>query len=267
MNISQSNQKENVKNSLHKATYQDILRAEEFVQEETYRTYDPWFRKFEEIVDVNLQILYLKQIQSDIDSLESWFFLFAHNHYYQSVFSLRSCALLMEKGLYNDALNLLRSILENLIKTRYFMDNKDQIKQYEINGKDTDNKKLALKTMWEYVHPEAYRKIYGLLSKYEHKNIVTGGHLLNESKLYSPYPIFHNIKAEVLINYLMFSAYAHLNLAPIFFEKEWKDADHELIKKHGEIIAWLEKQIEKQKKDFPNKAEWIAVMEAIALRI
>jgi hypothetical protein len=171
---------------LKKATFIDLLKYEQNVQDETYKAFGKWFYKLRDSIDILFQLCYHKlNLPKDINSAEYKYITLALDSYNEVSMSFRSCSVLMEKGFYHDSLNLCRSILENLIKLKYLHDHKDQIDAYESNGKDKNGKKVTINRAMEYVGGKEFKNIYHMLSKFEHKNLEANIMKLNLSKLTS----------------------------------------------------------------------------------
>jgi hypothetical protein len=188
--------------------------------------------------------------------------------YYELPLSFRGCSVLMEKGLYSDALNCCRSILESLVKHKYLLDHKDQIEAYETGGKDSKGQKVTIRRAWEYVAgPDSQEKAYRLPSKLAHKNFGSSlprlNALLNSQTSFSFIPVFNKILAETVIPHLMFLLLGYMNLSKSFFSYKYHLAEPGFLENYNDIRGWLDDQIKKNKVKFPQIAPWCEVMEKI----
>lgn len=252
-----------------KPTFKSILAAEILIQNQTYETYEKWFVRFSQSIDVLLGLCYLEcDFPPDVNSDEYRFVVHALDAYYEISLSFRSCSVLMEKGLYHDALNCCRSILECLVKYKYLHDHKNLIEAYENDGKDSNGKKVTIRRAWEYVAgPDSQKKTYKFLSKFEHKNFGSCLPRLNASitgqSTFSPIPIFNKSLAEVVINNLMYLLFGYINLSKKFFSYKHNHSDSHFFEDYENIWNWLHEQIQKRKTLFPQAVEWCLVMEKI----
>lgn len=256
-------------NSKRKASFRDILIAETAVQEETYKTYEKWFGRFAQAIDVLLELCYYKCIlPDDINSNEYLFIFRALDTYYEVPLSFRSVSVLMEKGYYHESLNCCRSILENLVKYKYLFDHKDHIIAYETDGKDSNGKKVTIRRAWEHVAgKDSQKTTYHFLSKFEHKNFGSSLPRLNASmssaSTFSLLPTFNKTLAGVVINNLLFLVFGYINLAERFFPYEKPIAQANFFDNYSDIKEFLHQQIQKQKIDFPQSTAWCEIMQKI----
>jgi len=258
-----------------KPTFKDILASEQIVIDEVTSTYGKWFVKFGQGIDVLMALAYLNQKPPSIEN--NCFQQIVLHDYYQASLSFRACSLLMEHGLYSDAFICLRSLMERLIKNRYFLDYKDIAYLYEVYQNRKLRKKMTLdekklvkgisaKKMFDFVSEEgAYEKIYGFLCGFTHKNFGHSTFQLNQqfNASNSLLPKFNKIPSEGLINILLYLLYGYLNLAPSFFEYEWKESDQELLSTYKEIKAFFKDQIIKRRALFPRFHDWDKYMRNI----
>ncbi len=259
----------NVINSKKHASFAGILMEEGNVQDQTYKSYGKWFERFEQAINVILELCYHNcALPGDQESDEYRFILFVLDTYYEIALSFRSCRLLMEKGLYHDSLNCCRSILENLVKYKYLLDHKEQIIAYETDGKDSKGNKITIRTAFEYVAGKDSRKVvYRLLSMFEHKNFGSSlprlNALLNLEKTFSLLPEFNTNLAEGVINHLLYLLFGYINLADRFFSFKTPLQEADFYESYIDIKIFFDEQIQKRKIKYPESKEWCEVMEKI----
>jgi len=268
-----------------KPTFKDILAGEEIVIDQTITTYGKWFIKFGQGVEVLMGLSYL-DLKPPIAENVDFRSIVLHD-YYQASFSFRACSLLMEHGFYSDAFICLRSLMERLVKNRYFFGNKDIVLVYEkyqlrdkMNKDEKDQlreelaqdekknkvKNLKIKDMFNFLAEEgAYGKMYKFLCPFVHKNVGYSSVQLNQdlNNSRSLLPEFNKKSAEGLINIMLYLLYGYLNLAPSFFEYEWKEGDEQLLTTYEESKAFFKAQIIKKRRDFPLFHDWDKYMRSI----
>jgi predicted transcriptional regulator of viral defense system len=264
------------KKEKRKPTYQHILVAEERVQNETQIAFAKWFVKFEEIINLFFEMLYFKKYcTAEISSAEYSFFWYAKDIYTEIPCSLRSCSLLLETGYYTDALGSCRTLLEALVKLKYFFDRKNSISPYFKTEKDENGKKIRIINLFEKVAPKAYEKNYGFLCRFVHKGIFTGlpslAARLNSrvkggsgQEAFLPLPTFSRPLAEIVIKHLLALVSGYLNAAPFFLSYELAQSDSLFLARYENLKRWVTHAIQTNKADFPSSREWSELMEEIA---
>ena len=256
-------------NSPRHARFRDIITQENITQKQTYHSYGKWFVRFEQAIDVLMELCYYDYaLPGDQSSSEYEFIISTLDTYYGLSMSFRSCSTLMEKGFYHDSLNCCRSILETLVKYRYLLDHKDQLIAYEKDGNDSNGKKVTLRRAWEYVAGiDSQKKTYHFLSKFEHKNFGSSLPRLNastnSSKSFSLLPDFNARLAEIVINYLYFLLFGYINFADRFIPYQRPIQQSKFYTEYLEIKTFLHEEIQKKKAIFPTSKAWCEAMEKV----
>ena len=273
----ESNKTEAFSEEKRKPVYQDILIAEERVRNETQISFAKGFVKFEEIINLFFEMLYLKKYCStDVCSAEYLFYTYSKDIYTEIPCSLRSCLLHLETGYYTEALGACRSFLEAFVKLKYFFNRKDSLSSYLKHGKDQRGKKIRIIDFFEKVSPKCYKKNYGFLCRFVHKDIFTGlPHFVARLNFYAkggsgqvsflPLPTFSRPLAEVVIKHLLALVFGYLNAAPHFLSYELIQADDFFLARYESLKRWLDNTIQTNKVDFPDSKEWSELMEEIAV--
>ncbi len=243
--------------------YNDMLNANLRIFEETHQKFGKGLKKYEEVINVLMKICY-RIVHVDKNSQHFIFHTYASYKYYELPISFRSVITLMEQGLYSDSFNLIRSLLENLVKLKYFHKYPESIENFEVNGKDSSGKRIRIVDMYTAIGAgEAYSVIYKHLSKFEHKSF--GSETIQLNKLsqsnsnpdISLIPVFSLQLAGALMNYLMYILYGYLNSAPTFFSYDEKLVGGQSIK------SWLQNLIVKHKEKFPEASALSETMNKI----
>lgn len=243
-----------------KADFKIFLLAEQKVELQTYEQFEKWFVLFAQSIDALIALSYVEcHHDSDFESNDYLFYLYVKRSYMQAPFSFESVRVLMSKGQYLEAVNLCRSIIENLVNCKYLLHHKEDARK-TLTG-DT----FKIQDRWNTIEENAYNKIYKLLCKIEHKNFGHSGsqaelnaRLLSVKEL-TLLPVFERSQADFIINYTLFLLYGYLNLFSSFF-----------IYNHNEVepmvastIEQLKHQLAKQKDAFPESKKWRLMMEKI----
>ncbi len=124
-------------------TYKDIIRANLKIIDQTHTNYGNALQKFEEIINFFIKIAH-NSADSRIsnNSNDNFYNAYVLYQYYELPMSFRSCITLMEQGLYVDAFKLIRSLLEGLVKIKYFHKNNQLLELFEAGKKH-----ISFKTM------------------------------------------------------------------------------------------------------------------------
>ncbi len=250
--------------SLKKPNYRDLVNYEQKVENQTSELFGEWLSRFEKAQDVLLLIPYLEQKQiSDLESDENAFYVTLIYDYWQAPESFRSCMILMQKGLYQDAMNLSRAILESIVKRKYFFSRKNIVKEFELSS----GRSVLIKTMWDTEGGKDSYELYKLFCRYEHKNFGSSTphmvtHFTKAEKI-SLLPIFCEQLAGVAINMLNCSMYAYLNLASLFFDHGWLSADPNFLEQYNDAVNYFLRYLHQSKNQFPNSYSFYEIMEQI----
>lgn len=237
--------------------YKDILSANLKITEKTHKKYDRGLQKYEDIINFFIKIAY-STVNSEIykNHSNNLYNIYVLSQYYELPMRFRSCITLMEQGLYAEAFNLIRSLLENLVKIKYFYKHQTLLEPFE-------KKQIRISFLEMFVDikaEDAYKIIYKHLSKYEHCNIgaQTGelNKLLLSNQTISLVPLFNPSLAGAIINNLMYIFYGYLSFATICFSYDEK-LDDQNVKK------WLKDQILNHKEKYPEAAKWSKAMSQI----
>lgn len=244
-------------------TFKVFESAEHYVELITKERFKPWYKSFEHAINVLVELSQSeKSCPQDVESPESYFFIITEHDYQQAPQSFRSCMLLMERGLYHDATIVARALLESIVKRKYFINHQDRILDFERGG----GRNISIKKMWDEVAGSDSYSIYKMFCKFTHKNYGTStpwmvGEHSDEKILLLP--LFNPKLAGFLINTLNATMYAYLNLAPLFFNYNNLAEDFEFNKKYSEVIAFFARQVEKNKKGFPESIRFNTMVEKI----
>lgn len=264
------------KNEKRKPSYQDILIAEKQVQNQTQITYAKWFVKLEEIVSLFFEMMYFKNYgTADITSPEYSFYWYAKDIYTEIPCNLRSCSLLLETGYYTDALGSCRTLMEALVKLKYFFNRKNSLSPYFHTERDELGKKIRIIDLFEKVTPKAYEKNYAFLCNFVHKGIFTslpslaarlnsrekGG---SSREPFLPLPTFSKPLAEIVIKHLLALVAGYLNGAQHFLTYELIEIDSSFSTRYENLKRWVDNAIQTNKASFPSSREWSELMEEIA---
>lgn len=248
--------------------YNDIHDGQINTQKQTCSIYEGWVPKFQKSLTVLIQIPYIDHTKPDIQNEDYHYYYIARETYCNAPMAFAAAHTLMEQGFYSEAYIVIRSLIEKLVKLRYFANHKEQVASYELTGKDTNNKKISIASMWEEVTGDkaAYNKIYSFTSKFTHgaigANTPSMINKIQQDSMISLMPQYNKIIAEGIINYLVSTLYGYLNLAPSFIFYKW-ETQPIIHKEYDEIKAWLLEQIDKHETNFSQSSEWHKLLNQI----
>lgn len=247
---------------------QDIIISEINVRNETREKYSKWFSTYEESVNLFFDMAYLKNYCSDLNekSVDYEFHYYAQDIYTELPCALNACSNLFETGHYTDALKCCRTMLETLVKLKFFYKERTSLSPYLKAGKNISGKFIKIKKFFENSAPNAYEKNYDFLCRFVHKGFATClPSLVSRLKLkangcekqlpFLPLPSFNQLLAEVVLKHLLFLVLGYLNTAPFFLSREIL-LNEEVKIKYDKLKAFLENVIKENKLNFPNSAEW-----------
>jgi len=238
------------------------------IEKETIENFSERTKDFAEAINVLIEMMYLdKNVPEDVNSNEYAF----HSNVFSDCCDLPNafCAgrLLMTRGYYSEAQAHFRSLVEKLIKIRYFSKNKDRLEPYEksmfpdlkekmtdiekekikIPSKNGKMKKLSIKDMFYAVtEEEGPYNFYSSISRYVHKNSVCSSLMLNKLLKGRSYfilvPEFNEELAKYIFNLQLFLLFGYLNFLPSFFDYNWEEKD-QLLLRYKEIKKVLRSYI------------------------
>lgn len=150
---------------------QDILNQESGVEKETQYKLKGFYDKAMEGINLLISLQYLMPMRKDDLTDEDRYFSYVHSWFYMSIFTFRSCVLLLSRGYYFEASLLNRNLVEVLVKMRYFLNHKEKLKEFEnIEALQTGKPKMNFRLMFDEVFPGFYEK-YRLESHVAHGGI------------------------------------------------------------------------------------------------
>lgn len=252
------------------ASYNDILEAESQIEQETHEAFGKWFQKFAESMGVLIGLSYLKYDLPDPAEEDDCFYNSAVILLFANIANwFRSCSILLETGHYDQALSLCRSILESLVKYKYYSNKTKLFKKNEISGTS-----ISLNVMLKEITKEDATKqksdsykIYKFLCKFTHKSVGTiflsVSKQDSEEKIITQLPSFKKEMAAIIINHLMYLIFGYLNFAPSVIPFNWKSTEPDFEKNYMEIKDWFENQIKKHSQTSPKGQEWYEALKKI----
>lgn len=137
----------------------DILNQELFVEQETKHKLKGFYNKALDGINLLIKLQYLQPISQNDLSDENKYFSYVHSWFYLSIFTFRSCLLLLSKGYYFEAALVNRNLVEVLVKMHYFSRHKEKLKEFEnIEALKTGKPKMNFRQMFDEVFPGFYEK-------------------------------------------------------------------------------------------------------------
>jgi len=177
-----------------------------------------------------------------------------------SPYTFRACVLLLSRGYYFEASLLNRNLIEVLVKMRYFLNHKEELKKCEnVELLKAGKTKMNFKKMFDEVFPGFYRE-YRMSSHIAHGGI---GARLMKIKYNTP----TDIKADTGVVYNEWRATSIVNTFVVYFlgylrfyKKLFPDVTDELspdIKQNLiDVDGWFEKCIQEHIQLKGGENEW-----------
>jgi hypothetical protein len=250
--------------------YRDILNAETAVTEIASTKMEKWFLKFEELINLLLELNHYfdSDLTAQEETQENRLFVFIQDKYFEAPYSFRACHSLMERGYYLQAMTDLRSLLDYFVSCRFFDSHPQYITPYlsgekcQINGK-----KDWIKTsdIYNFFSKKFYDRYWGkMLSVLSHRKLGTSPFRINRENPEKPYVILvpeFNLKYSLaVVNHLIPLFLGHFMHWELFFHGWIKELPGDLAQKRTDAIVWLKEQHLKSK---GVNEEWLEGMNQI----
>ncbi|PJD94557.1 MAG: hypothetical protein CK425_11295 [Parachlamydia sp.] len=234
-----------------KPCYADILEHEKAVITETYLAFEKELAEIANVINLFFEMLYLKRIGLNDESTPGYsFFFHAYEVYCQLPCDVRSLVVDFERGYYVEAFRKSRSLIETLMKLKYFLKDKESMSVYLNSLKDKKGGKITVKKFFDKIIPQAYDKYYRFVSRFTHNNYVLSPQRLASSlnsgsnKVpYRPLPTYCKPLACSAIRFLFTALLGYLNAAPYFLSQELTDNSLPIFSRCQILKKYLENKI------------------------
>lgn len=241
--------------------YNDILTQEIGVARTTQRRLYGATKNVPKLINALFHLTYFYGTKPEKETPEGYYHQFCWYAYYHLPYTLRACYLLWTRGYYLEASQLLRHILEVLVKMKYLEKHMDQTEAVWLNKK-FGKSRITIKKMFDEVIPGYYEINYGkLLSGFVHGG---GAALLFKVKLMGPEDpvkvdqgvVFEENNASYVLNQLIVYILGYLEFFPVAFPKGFISLNIPTRKKWESSRDWCLKCIKSHKKEHPKSMGW-----------
>lgn len=248
-------------------SYDDILNQEIEVARFTQNRLHGASVNVPKLINTLFHLVYFFGSKPDKESLEGHYHQYCWYAYYHLPYTLRACFLLWTRGYYLEASQLLRSILETLVKMKYLKNHTDQTEAVWLDKK-SGKSKIAIMSMFDEVIPGYYEIDYGaLLSGFVHGSeasllfklqmVAAGTATVDQGVVYK-----ENYSTYVL-NQLVVFVLGYLIFFPTVFPDGFA-AFTETVRKEWESSRnWCLECIGSHKKEHPKSTDWYKKIEPL----
>lgn len=240
--------------------YDDILAQEIEVAHITqYRLYGA-SENVPKLIDTLFHLVYFFGTKPNKESPEGHYHQYCWYAYYHLPYTLRACFLLWTRGYYLEASQLLRNILEVLVKMKYLKNHTNQIESVWLNKK-FGKSRITIKTMFDEVIPGYYEIEYAhLLSGFVHGSSAS---LLFKLELIAPGNarvdqgvVYKENYSTYVLNQLIAYVLGYLKFFPIAFPDGFLTLSNTVKKKWQLSVDWCLECINSHKKEHPKSINW-----------
>jgi len=206
--------------------------------------------------------------RSDEENTEKYFHQYCWYTYYHLPYTLRACYLLWMRGYYLEASQLLRSILEVLVKMRYLRKYPKKVEAVWLNKKFKGNR-ISIKAIFDNVIPGYYEMYYGkLLSGFVHGGSAA---LIFKVELTNPETpakvdwglVYKENYASYVLNQLIAYIHSYLKFFPVALPNSFASLDTSVKKELDQSRSWCLECIESHKKEHPSSVKWYHQLEPL----
>lgn len=247
--------------------YDDILNQEIEVARFTQNRLYGASENVPKLINTLFHLVYFFGSKPDKESPEGHYHQYCWYAYYHLPYTLRACFLLWTRGYYLEASQLLRNILETLVKMKYLKNHTDQIEAIWLN-KNFGKSKITIKTIFDEVIPGYYEINYGkLLSGFVHGS---GASLLFKLEMIAPGSaavdqgvVYKENYATYVLNQLIAFVLGYLIFFPVAFPDGFSTLSDSVKKEWVSSRNWCLECIDSHKKEHPKSANWYKKLEPL----
>lgn len=250
--------------------YDDILRQEIGVASTTQERFYGAAKNVPKIINTLLHLTYHHGVEPEKETPEGHYYQYCWFAYHRLPYTLRACYLLWTRGYYLEASQLLRHILEVLVKVRYLKNHTDQAEAVWLNKK-FNGRWIKIKDMFDEVLPGYHEIYYGrLLSGFIHGDSAA---LLFKVELAGPEDptkvdqgvTYKENCATYVLNQLVVYILGYLNFFPVAFPDGFASLGNSVKTEWESSRSWCSECIESHKKEYPESVKWCSQLEPIIL--
>lgn len=248
-------------------SYDDILNQEIEVARTTQNRLRGASKNVPKLINTLFHLIYFFGSKLDKESTEGHYHQYCWYAYYHLPYTARACFLLWTRGYYLEASQLLRNILETLVKMKYLKNHTDQIEAIWLNKKFGKNR-ITIKTMFEEVIPGYYDIEYGqLLSGFAHGSSAS---LLFKLELIAPSNarvdqgvVYKENYSTYVLNQLIVYILGCLNFFPVAFPDGFSTLTEPVKKEWQSSVDWCLECVDNHKKEHPKSTNWYRKLESL----
>lgn len=248
--------------------YNDILFQEKQVELATRNKLSGATNQIPKIIHALFHLSYYFGKNPKKNTPEAEYHSFCWQAFYHLPYNLRACFLLWIRGYYLEASQLVRFMLEVLVKIQYLEKHPEQIEAIWLNKK-FGKTKISIKTIFEKTIPGYYEIYYGkLLSGFIHGSaailVFKTSWKIPDAPMTSDIGlVYKESLATFILNPLVVYILGYLRFFSISFPEGFSSIPTAIKTEYKSSINWCLECIEACKEEYPKTRSWIKLLEPL----